>query len=98
MTILSGHGPASPASVSTSIAARMIASDHRYGRARPSTRRAMPADDVFGSDIADITRVLWSDAGRARDPRAARWRIVPRGAGGQPRARPLARLRSPARR
>ena len=44
MTIFNGHGAASPASVSTSMAATMMASHARYGRARSRISLVMPAD------------------------------------------------------
>src|SRR3984893_4045127 len=58
MMILSGHGPASPAMVSTSMAPRMMTSHTRYDRARSITRPAMPAPDLFEAEAVDITRDL----------------------------------------
>src|SRR5450631_4636850 len=55
MTTFNGHGPASPAIVSTSMATRMMTSHTRYGRARSMTRPAMPAPDLFEAEAVDIT-------------------------------------------
>src|SRR6266853_6653609 len=55
MTIFKGHGPASPAIVSTSMAARMMTSHSRYGCASSTTRPAVPDPDLTDAEEAGIT-------------------------------------------
>src|SRR5438105_3882304 len=75
--IFSGQGAARPIAVSTAVAKRIVATEPRYGRSSPATRRPMPLAADFPSIaglIADAPRKVEKACSARVSPRAPPFR------------------------